>query len=83
MEAGTASTIQNIAAAEKVSDRFVRRMMRLAYLVPDVLEHLVIQRVPLALLLNDLLAVAERPWDEQMDAIFGVSCEWSVKRRKQ
>lgn len=70
LETGAASTIQDIAAAEKVSDRFVSRMMRLAYLSPEVLEHLVIRRVPPALSLNDLVAVADRPWAEQMDLVF-------------
>lgn len=70
LETGAASTIQDIAAAEKVSDRFVSRMMRLAYLSPEVLDNLVIRRVPLALSLNDLVAVADRPWAEQMDMVF-------------
>lgn len=70
METGAASTIQDIANAEKVTDRFVSRMMRLAYLSPEVLERLVIRRVPPALSLNDLVAVAERPWAEQMEAVF-------------
>ncbi len=69
LETGVASTIQDIAAAEKVSDRFVGRMIRLAYLSPTVLETLVIRRVPPALSLNDLVAVAERPWAEQMDMV--------------
>ena len=73
LETGTASTIQDIAAAEKVSDRFVSRMMRLAYLSPEVLEHLVIRRMPPSLSLNDLVAVADRPWTEQMAAVFGVA----------
>jgi len=71
LETGAASTIQDIAASEKVSDRFVSRMMRLAYLSPEVLDHLVIRRVPLALSLNDLVAVADQPWAEQMAAVFG------------
>lgn len=71
LETGAASTIQDIAAADKVSDRFVSRMMRLAYLSPEVLEHLVIRRRPPALSLSDLAAVAERPWAEQMGAVFG------------
>ena len=62
--------IQDIATAEKVSDRFVSRMMRLAYLSPEVLDHLVIRRVPPALSLNDLVTVADRPWAEQMDMVF-------------
>ncbi|TDR35004.1 hypothetical protein [Aquamicrobium defluvii] len=70
LETGTASTIQDIAAAEKVSDRFVSRMMRLAYLSPEVLEYLVIRRMPPALSLNDLVAVADRPWAEQLQSAF-------------
>jgi len=70
LETGAASTIRDIATAEKVSDRFVSRMMRLAYLSPEVLEHLVIRRVPPALSLNDLVTVADRPWAEQMDMVF-------------
>lgn len=72
LETGAASTLQDIAAAEKVSDRFVSRMMRLAYLAPDVLEKLLIHRIPPALSLNDLMAVAELPWEEQMETVFGM-----------
>jgi len=70
LESGAASTIQDIAAAEKVSDRFVSRMMRLAYLSPDVLEELIIRRAPPALSLNELMAVAQRPWMEQQEVVF-------------
>jgi hypothetical protein len=73
LETGAASTIQDIAATEKVSDRFVSRIMRLAYLSPEVLEHLVIRRIPPSLSLNDLVTVADRPWAEQMAAVFGVA----------
>lgn len=73
LETGAVSKIQDIATTEKVSDRFVSRMMRLAYLSPDVLELLVIRRVSPALSLNNLVAVAERPWPEQMEAVFGLS----------
>jgi hypothetical protein len=69
LETGAASTIQDIAAAENVSARFVSRMMRLAYLSPQVLEHLVIRRVPPALSLIDLIALADRPWAEQIEAV--------------
>jgi hypothetical protein len=71
MESGTASTIQDIAAAENLSASYVSRMMRLAYLAPEVLEHLVIRRVPAALSLNDLVAIADLPWAEQMGAVLG------------
>lgn len=71
MESGAASTIQDIAAAENLSASYVSRMMRLAYLSPEVLEHLVIRRVPSALSLNDLVAVADLPWADQMGAVSG------------
>ena len=70
LETGAASTILDIAAAEKVSDRFVGRMIRLAYLSPSVLETLVITRKPPAISINDLMAVAELPWFEQAKRVF-------------
>ncbi|MEX2454425.1 MAG: hypothetical protein WD470_06965 [Rhodospirillaceae bacterium] len=70
LESGAVATIQDIATAEKVSDRFVSRMIRLAYLSPDVLEQLVLRRKPVALSLNDLMAVAELPWFEQAKRVF-------------
>jgi hypothetical protein len=73
LESGTATTIQDIAAAEKVSDRFISRMLRLAYLSPEVLEQLLIRRVPPAVTLNDMAAVAERPWVEHLEVVFGLA----------
>ena len=70
LETGAASTIQDIAAGEKVSDRFISRLLRLAYLSPEVLEHLVIRRVPPTVSLNDLGTAADRPWAEQMGIVF-------------
>ena len=80
LETGAASTILDIAAAEKVSDRFVSRMMRLAYLSPEVLEYLVIRRVPSALSLYDLADVAARPWAEQMGIVFDRSGRQTCSR---
>ena len=45
--------------------------MRLAFLAPQVLERLVIHRMPPALSLNELVALADRPWAEQMEAVVG------------
>jgi len=73
LERGEASTLQDIATVEKVTDRFVSRMVRLSYLAPDVLEKLLIHRIPPALSLNDLIAVAELPWAEQMEVVFGAA----------
>ncbi len=43
LENGAATTIGDLAAAEKLSDRFVSRRLRLAYLAPEVLEQLLIR----------------------------------------
>ncbi len=70
LEAGEFNTVQDLADAEGISDRFISRMMRLSYLSPDVLHRLVTQQVPLALSLNELIAVTELPWAQQMKQVF-------------
>ncbi|WP_173931231.1 hypothetical protein [Chelativorans sp. Marseille-P2723] len=75
LERGEASTVTDIANAENLSDRYVSRMVRLAYLAPGVLEKLLIHRIPPALSLNDLMAVAERPWTEQMETVFDTALD--------
>ena len=71
LETGAAGTISDIAQAEDISDRYVGRMLRLAYLAPAVLEKLLVQRVPPAVSIKDLAMAAELPWAEQVDAAFG------------
>ncbi|MDP2355537.1 MAG: hypothetical protein Q8M31_05690 [Beijerinckiaceae bacterium] len=75
LEAGEYSTIEDIAAAERISHRFVSRMMRLAYLSPDVLEDLLIKRVPPALSILKLVDLAGRPWAEQLEFVVRPSRE--------
>jgi hypothetical protein len=70
IETGEVATIHDIAIAEKVSERFVSRTVRLAYLSPIVLERLVVQRRPCSLSIKDLIAAAERPWCEQEALVF-------------
>ena len=62
LESGEAATIHDIAKAENVTDRFVSRMMRLAYLSPDILEKLVILQEPCAVSIKELMEVAGVPW---------------------
>src|SRR4051794_17547185 len=59
-----------ILPSPKVSERFVSRTMRLAYLSPIVLERLVAHRRPCSLSIKDLIAAAERPWCEQEALVF-------------
>ena len=70
LESGQASTNLDLAHAEDVSDRYIGRMIKLAYLAPAVLEKLLLQRCPLAVSIKDLTAVADLPWAEQVAAAF-------------
>ena len=64
------ATIKDIAASEGVTDAFVSRFLRLAYLSPDVLEHLLIHRRACALSLDRLAATALVPWAQQAATVF-------------
>ena len=70
LESGQASTNLDLARAEDVSDRYIGRMIKLAYLAPAVVEKLLLQRCPLAVSIKDLTAVADLPWAEQVYAAF-------------
>jgi len=71
LDQGHAATIHDIATVEHLSDSFAARYLRLAYLSPEVLEALVLERRPSAVRVVDLLKIATKPWVEQMDAVFG------------
>jgi hypothetical protein len=70
LEAGEVATIHDLAKAEGFTDRFVSRVMRLAYLSPDVLERLVISRDPPSVSVNELIDATYMPWAEQMELVF-------------
>jgi hypothetical protein len=70
LQRGEVTTLADIAADEGLSDRYVSRLIRLAWLSPKVLERLVQRREPTVLTIKDLCAVAELPWDEQPKRVF-------------
>ena len=70
LESGAVGTISDIAQAEDISERYVGRMLRLAYLAPAVLEKILIARVSPAVSLKDLASAADLPWREQAEAVF-------------
>ncbi len=70
LESGEATTLQDIARAEKVTDRYVSRILRLAYLSPDVLERLLLWRVPPSVSVNDFIKASYLPWAEQIGWVF-------------
>ncbi|WP_225008827.1 hypothetical protein [Novosphingobium percolationis] len=70
LESGAAATIQDITDAEGISDRYVGRLLRLAYLAPAVPDRLLIASVPPAVAIRDLAMAAKLPWEHQKDKIF-------------
>ena len=69
-ESGEVATIHDIAKAEGVTDRFVSRMMRLAYLSPDVLEGLLLWRDQPSTTIVQMIEATYLPWREQMGSVF-------------
>lgn len=70
LERGDVATLSDLAADEGLSDRYVSRLLRLAWLAPDVLERLVVHREPSTISIVDLCAVAALPWHEQPGRVF-------------
>ena len=70
LESGAAATIEDIARAEAVTPAFIRRMLKLSYLAPAVLEKTLIARVSPAVSLKDMATIADQPWAEQEAAVF-------------
>ncbi|SLN67137.1 hypothetical protein [Roseisalinus antarcticus] len=70
LERGDVNTIADLAREEGISDRYVSRVIRLAWLAPSVLERLVLRREPTVLSIFDLCGVAELPWIEQPERVF-------------
>lgn len=68
LERGEVSTLSEIAKAEDLTLSFVCRYIRLAYLAPDVLHALVIDRRACPFSLEALIESAVLPWSEQRDA---------------
>lgn len=70
LERGDVTTIADLAREEGISDRYVSRVIRLAWLAPSVLARLVQRREPTVLSIFDLCGVAELPWVEQPERVF-------------
>ena len=71
LEEGEVLTLRDIAVAEKLSEAYVGRLLRFAYLAPEVLEALVLRRRPPSISINEIVEVARLPWADQMGRVFG------------
>jgi hypothetical protein len=73
LENGTHSTIAEIAAAEKINESYVGRVLRLTLLAPDIIEAILGGRQPAGLQLEAILRPFPVEWREQRDGILGHS----------
>lgn len=69
LESGTHATIAEIAAAEKINESYVGRVLRLTLLAPDIVEAILGGRQPAGLQLEDLLRRFPVGWREQQAQI--------------
>jgi len=70
IDAGEVTAIADLATEVGLSDRYVSRLLRLAWLAPDVVERLIVRREPCAISLYDLSFVAQLPWNKQVERVF-------------
>lgn len=70
LESGEVATAGELAKMESVTERFVSRTVRLAYLSPEVLERLGIRWDPPVVKVSDLIEVTYLSWTDQIDTVF-------------
>lgn len=68
LESGTHATIAEIAAAEKINESYIGRVLRLTLLAPDIVEAVLGGRQPTELQLEDLLRRFPIEWQFQRRA---------------
>lgn len=73
LENGTHATIAEIAAAEKINESYVGRVLRLTLLAPDIVEAILGGRQPMGLQLEALLRRFPVGWREQRTEFLGRS----------
>jgi len=73
LESGEVATAGDLAKLEGMTERFVSRTMRLAFLSPIALERLLLMRQPPAVSWYDLVGLTSAPWSEQLERVFADS----------
>ena len=67
LDAGTYSSISDLAVALNVDRCYVRRILNLACLAPEIVEAIVAGREPSGLSLEKLVKGMPMPWEEQRE----------------
>ena len=71
LESGERATIREIAAAEKINETYVGRVLRLTLLAPEVVEAILGGRQPVGLRLDELMKRFPVGWREQRATFLG------------
>lgn len=69
LEGGEYATIREIAAAERINETYVGRVLRLTLLAPDLVEAILNGRQPAGLQLDGLVKRFPVGWREQTDVL--------------
>ena len=69
LENGVYGTIDEIAAAEKINDSYVSRVLRLTLLAPEIVQDILDGQQPVSVQLGELLDGLPIAWNEQKHAI--------------
>jgi hypothetical protein len=78
LENGTHATIAEIAAAEKINETYVGRVLRLTLLAPDIVEAILNGRQPADVTLVVLMKPFAVEWTKQRRTNFHRGCDTSV-----
>ena len=71
LETGVYTTIEEIAAAEKINTSYVSRILRMALLAPEIIEMIVDGRQPTELTLAKVTKPFPAEWKGQIQ-VFGI-----------
>jgi hypothetical protein len=71
LETGEYASAADLAKAEKVNDSYLRRILRLTLLAPEIIEAIATGRQPSTLQLDDLLKPLPAVWARQRSELFG------------
>jgi hypothetical protein len=69
LENGTHATIAEIAAAEKINESYVGRVLRLTLLAPDIVEAILAGRQQAQMTLTVLMRPFPVTWQEQLEEL--------------
>ena len=69
LDSGDYASVADLAASEKINHSYVRRLLRLTLLSPEIIEMILDGRLPRHVQLEDLLRPCPFEWERQADRL--------------